>query len=141
MKISTKGRYALRVMVDLAMYDNGEFISLKDISQRQNISLKYLETIMRMLTSANFIHSARGVNGGYKLARKANTYTVGDVLRVCEGSLTPIGCVEDETYCERCCSCSTISFWKGFNEHINNYLDAHTIQDILNENTQIDYII
>lgn len=141
MKISTKGRYALRVMVDLAMYDNGEFISLKDISQRQNISLKYLETIMRMLTSANFIYSARGVNGGYKLARKANTYTVGDVLRVCEGSLAPIGCVEDETYCERCCSCSTISFWKGFNEHINNYLDAHTIQDILNENTQIDYII
>lgn len=141
MKISTKGRYALRVMVDLAMYDNGEFISLKDISQRQNISLKYLETIMRMLTSANFIHSARGVNGGYKLARKANTYTVGDVLRVCEGSLAPIGCVDDEAYCERCRSCSTISFWKGFNEHINSYLDAHTIQDILNENTQIDYII
>lgn len=141
MKISTKGRYALRVMVDLAMYDNGEFISLKDISQRQNISLKYLETIMHMLMSAKMVHSARGANGGYKLVRKADTYTVGDVLRVCEGSLAPINCVEDETYCERCCSCSTISFWKGFNEHINHYLDAHTIQDIVNENKQFDYII
>ena len=141
MKISTKGRYALRVTVDLAMYDNGEYISLKDIAQRQNISTKYLESIMRILTSANFIRSARGIHGGYRLIRKADTYTIGDVLRVSEGSLAPIGCVEDEAYCERCCSCTTISFWKGFNEHINQYLDAHTIQDIVNENTQFDYII
>lgn len=141
MKISTKGRYALRVMVDLAMYDNGKFISLKDIAQRQAISLKYLESIMRLLISANFVYSARGANGGYRLARKADSYTIKDVLKASEGSLALMNCVEDERYCERCCGCTTISFWKGLNEHIQQYLDAYTIQDIVNENTQFDYII
>ncbi|NBK98535.1 MAG: Rrf2 family transcriptional regulator [Erysipelotrichia bacterium] len=141
MKVSTKGRYALRVMVDLAMYAHHEYIPLKDIAKRQQISLKYLETIMRILTTSNFVYSAKGVRGGYKLARRADMYRVGDILRACEGNIVPLFCIEDKRSCERCCKCTTYSFWQGFSEHINEYLDRFTLQDIVNQNQPFDYII
>ena len=95
MKISTKGRYALRIMTDLAIHDNGEYIRLKDISERQNVTLKYMEQIMPLLTRAGYVKSYRGNNGGYMLARKPEEYTAGEILRTTEGSLAPIACIED----------------------------------------------
>ena len=96
MKISTKGRYAIRVMMDLAMNGNEKFISLKDIAQRQQLSNKYLEQIIAMLNKAGFLETARGNNGGYKLAKKAEDYTVGDILRATEGDLAPIYCLTED---------------------------------------------
>ena len=94
MKFSTKGRYALRIMADLAIHDNGEYIRLKDIAERQSITLKYMEQIMPLLTRAGYVRSYRGNNGGYMLARKPREYTVGEILRTTEGSLAPIPCIE-----------------------------------------------
>ena len=96
MKISTKGRYAIRVMMDLAMNENEKFISLKDIAERQQLSNKYLEQIIAMLNKAGFLKTSRGNNGGYKLAKKAEEYTVGDILRATEGDLAPIYCLTEE---------------------------------------------
>ncbi len=141
MKISTKGRYGLRVMVDLAKYDSGEFIALKDISQRQEISVKYLEQIMRLLTMANLVQSQRGSGGGYRLLRKANQYTIKEIMNVCEGSLSPVECVEDKNYCKRCCNCATIQFWKEFYDHMGAFLESHTLEDIIGKEIQIDYVI
>ena len=141
MKVSTKGRYALRVMVDLAMYDNGEYISLKDIASRQDISIKYLEQIMRLLTTAGLVRSARGANGGYRLVKKSNEYTVKDILQVSEGNLALVECVESDTYCGRCSDCATRSLWKGLNEQIDKYLASFTIQDLVDNNSNFDYII
>ena len=90
MMISTKGRYALRVMIDIAVYSNGNYISLKDVSARQEISVKYLEQVISLLNKAGFLHSLRGNNGGYKLAKEPSAYTAGDILRAAEGSLAPI---------------------------------------------------
>lgn len=113
MKISTKGRYALRLMVDLALNNNGENISLKEISARQGISVKYLEQIISMLNRAGYVKSERGSNGGYRLTKKPEEYTVGMILRLTEGSLAPIACVdEDGAGCDRFEQCATFSVWK-----------------------------
>ena len=95
MKVSTKGRYALRIMADLAIHNNGEYIRLKDISERQAVTLKYMEQIMPLLTRAGYVKSCRGNNGGYKLARRPEEYTAGEILRTTEGNLAPIPCIED----------------------------------------------
>ena len=95
MKISTKGRYALRIMIDLAQHDEGEAIPLKEISERQGITLKYMEQIMPLLTRAGYVRSFRGNNGGYLLSKEPSDYTVGDILRTTEGPLAPIACLED----------------------------------------------
>ncbi len=141
MRISTKGRYGLRVMVDLAMYDTGEYIALKDISKRQDISIKYLEQIMRMLSNAGMIKSARGASGGYKLAKKADYFSVGSVLQVCEGNLAPVECVVDEAFCTRCSNCVTRNFWCDLNTHIQSFLEQVTIADIAEKNQSFDYVI
>lgn len=141
MKISTKGRYALRVMADLAFYETGSFIPLKDISERQGISIKYLEQIMRILSSASLVESARGSSGGYRLVKKANEYTVKEILVASEGSLALLTCVEDTSACERCQSCLTNSFWKEWNEHIIGFIEKYTLEDIVKENTNYNYII
>ncbi|MDY5846729.1 MAG: Rrf2 family transcriptional regulator [Bariatricus sp.] len=143
MKISTKGRYALRLLLDLAQHQNGEFIALKDIASRQNISKKYLEQIVPMLNRAGFLLTGRGYQGGYQLAKNPNTITVGDILRVTEGSLSPISCLEQEpNQCPRCGECLTLPMWQGLFRTVNNYLDSITIQDILDQQASgNDYVI
>lgn len=133
MKISTKGRYALRVMIDLAQH-NGDYISLREISERQEISLKYLEMIVSILNKAGFVHSLRGKGGGYKLAKPAREYTVGSVLRLTEGNLAPVACLEhDENPCGRAGQCITLPMWRRLGQLIDNYLESVTIEDLLSE--------
>lgn len=131
MKISTKGRYALRVMIDLAINSNGKYISLKDIAQRQEISNKYLEQIIALLNKAGYLETARGNSGGYKLAKKPSEYVVGDILRATEGDLTPIYCLTEEGECKRKENCKTHSFWKGLDNAINEYVDSKTLEDLI----------
>lgn len=131
MKISTKGRYALRVMVDLALNDKEGFVSLNDIAKRQEISNKYLEQIVSLLNKAGFLKTARGNMGGYKLARKPEEYVVGDILRATEGDLAPIFCLTAEGKCERKSKCKTHTFWKGLDDVINEYVDGKTLADLL----------
>lgn len=134
MKVSTKGRYALRVMLDLAVNNTGEYIPLKDVSERQGITLKYMEQIISLLKKAGFLKSSRGNNGGYMLSRAPETYTIGDVLRAAEGSLAPVSCLEDEeNLCERSGICPTLSFWTGLEKVVNEYVDGITLQDMLEE--------
>lgn len=133
MRISTKGRYALRIMIDLATNDNGEYISLKDISLRQGISNKYLEQIISLLNKAGYLKSTRGNTGGYRLARKPEEYKIGDILRTTEGDLAPIMCLaEKDNKCEKKDGCITLSFWKGLDEAIEKYVDSKTLEDLLN---------
>lgn len=129
MKISTKGRYALRIMTDLAQNNNGKYISLKDISERQQISMKYLEQIVSLLNKAGYLDSSRGINGGYKLIKEPNLYIIGDILRIAEGDLTPVHCIHDD--CNRKQICKTYSFWKGLDDVITNYVDNKTLEDLI----------
>ncbi|MGN1418182.1 MAG: RrF2 family transcriptional regulator [Acutalibacteraceae bacterium] len=131
MKISTKGRYALRMMLDLAVHQNGDYIALKDIAKRQNISKKYLEQIVPILNKSGILQANRGFQGGYRLAKTPDKYTVGDILRLTEGSLAPVFCVEDEAECERSGYCPTLFVWKGLYDTVNHYLDSITLQDIV----------
>ena len=131
MKISTKGRYALRVMIDLAMNNNGEYISLKDISKRQGVSVKYLEQIVSLLNKQGLLQTARGNNGGYKLNKEIDKYTVGEILRAAEGDLSPITCVKEEAKCDKKAGCLTYNFWKGLDDVINEYIDSKTLADII----------
>lgn len=132
--ISTKGRYALRVMIDIAVYSGGNYISLKDISARQEISLKYLEQVISLLNKAGFLHSLRGNNGGYKLAKDADAYTAGDILRAAEGTLAPIACLKDEqNQCSRADTCTTVNFWKGYYKTITDYVDSITLRDLADQ--------
>ena len=132
MKISTKGRYALRMLVDLAEHKALGFISLKDISQRQGISRKYLEQIVTLLSNPDILRSNRGNKGGYMLAKEPNQYIVGEILKITEGSLSPVSCLEDElNRCERNMFCKTLPLWQGLETVINDYFFNITIQDIL----------
>ena len=132
MKFSTKGRYALRIMADLAIHDNGEYIRLKDIAESQSITLKYMEQIMPLLTRAGYVRSYRGNNGGYMLARKPREYTVGEILRTTEGSLAPIPCIEGQpNQCPRKEYCTTLSFWEGLGKLIDEYVDGVTLADLI----------
>ncbi|MDP4119801.1 MAG: Rrf2 family transcriptional regulator [Bacillota bacterium] len=131
MKISSKGRYALRMMIDIAQHNNGEWISIKDISERQGISLKYLEQIVTNLTRSGMLLSSRGPQGGYMLAKSPEKYTAGQIIRVIEGNLAPVACLESETnMCERSTVCPTIQFWEGLYDVINKYMDSVTLQDL-----------
>lgn len=131
MKVSSKGRYALRMMIDLARNYNGEWIALKDVSERQGISVKYLEQIVTNLTKTGMLLSSRGPSGGYMLARPAEKYTAGEILRVIEGNLAPVACLEnDAAACTRRCECPTIKFWEGLNKTISDYVDSVTLADL-----------
>ncbi len=145
MKISTKGRYALRLMLDLAMNDTGEFISIKSVADRQDISGKYLEQIISILSRSGFVKSVRGPQGGYKLAKAPSEYTVGMILRLTEGSLAPVACLEDDVnQCIRASFCPTLVVWKRLNEAINDVVDNITLEDLANmarENISNDYCI
>ena len=132
MKISTKGRYALRMLLDLAEHKDEGFIALKDIAQREGISKKYLEQIIPILSGAGFLRTNRGSQGGYMLARGPEQYTVGQILRITEGGLSPVACLEDNpNQCQRSAFCPTLPIWQGLRQVIDTYLDGITLQDIL----------
>jgi Rrf2 family protein len=131
MKISTKGRYALRIMIDLALNYNGEYIRLKDICQRQDITIKYMEQIMPLLTKSGLVRSCRGNNGGYMLAKEPEEYTTMDILRCTEGDLAPIPCLEDQpNRCSRCGKCATVRYWEGMWKVIEDYAKSITLADL-----------
>ena len=132
MKISTKGRYAVRVMLDLATNNTGEYITVKESASRQEISEKYLEQIISVLNKAGYVKSIRGAQGGYKIARDPSNYTVGMILRLTEGSLNPVACLDDEiNECERCDTCETLEVWKDLAKAINSVVDHVTVADLV----------
>ena len=131
MRVSTRGRYALRLMLDLAMNNTGEPVRLKDVAKRQEISEKYLEQIISILNKAGFVKSVRGPAGGYSLKRKPEEYTVGMILRLTEGSTAPVACLEENAVpCARADSCRTLAMWTRLDEMIQSYLDGITIADL-----------
>lgn len=135
MKISTKGRYALRLMIDLALQDPDKYIPLREISKRQEISIKYLEQIAFLLLKNGYITSLRGLQGGYKLQKKPELYLVGDILRVIEGEIVPVTCLKTQSYpCGRSDTCKTLPFWKGLHAAVNDYLNSFTLADLAFEN-------
>ena len=132
MKIAKKGRYAIRIMLDLALNNTGDFIPLKDVSLRQDITVKHLEQIINPLCKAGFLKSSRGAGGGYRIARDASEYKIGDILRVMEGNLSPVACLEDTpNECPRSKDCLTLPFWEGLNKVIKDYVDGVTLKDLL----------
>lgn len=145
MKISTKGRYALRMMIDLAQNQGDGYVSLKDIANRQEISKKYLEQIVAILNKPDILRTNRGYQGGYRLAKSANEYTVGDILRLTEGGIAPVSCLENSPImCDRAEDCVTLPVWKGLYKVISEYVDSITLQDIVDKNADIssfDYVI
>ena len=145
MKISTKGRYALRMLLDLAEHREDGYIPLKVIAERQDISKQYLEQIITLFHATNILRANRGKHGGYMLGVEPSSCTVGQVLRVTEGSLVPVSCLEDDiNQCERSSTCKTLPMWTEFCTVISNYLDSITLQDMLEhyrENGANSYVI
>ena len=132
MLVSTRGRYALRVMIDLAENQPEGYLPMKEVAQRQGISLKYLERILRVLAKNNFIEGVQGKGGGYRLTRQPEEYRVGDILRLTEGDLAPVSCLScGAEPCDREADCRTHSLWTGFNRVINDYLDGVTLADLM----------
>ena len=132
MRISTKGRYALRLMIDLAEQPSGAIISLKAISARQGISVKYLEMIVKMLNRAGYVKSYRGKAGGYSLVAAPETCTAGAIIMAVEGSLAPVACLASETDCQRKDICKALPFWQGLDEVIDDYVNKTTLADLSN---------
>ncbi|HKM05038.1 MAG TPA: Rrf2 family transcriptional regulator [Lachnospiraceae bacterium] len=145
MKISTKGRYSVRVMLDLALNNTGEYITVKQIAERQGISEKYLEQIIAVLNRAGYVKSVRGAQGGYRIAKDPSVFTIGMILRLTEGSLSPVACLDDDVNeCERCDTCETLQVWKDLSVAINNVVDHVTIADLLErqqKRTELNYSI
>lgn len=130
--ISTRGRYALRVMIDLAEHSGDGYIPMKDVASRQGISLKYLERILPVLAKNNYIHGIQGKGGGYKLTKSAEEYRIGDILRLTEGDLAPVACLHgEENTCERAGSCKTVKMWSRYYELTNNFFDGITLADLM----------
>ena len=135
MMISTRGRYAIRLMLDLAQHIGEGFVSLKKISERQGISAKYLESIVSMLNKAGMVESSRGKEGGYRLSRTPEEYTVGSIIRLTEGSVAPVACLEcGSARCERAEDCLSLPVWIKLENVVNNYLDSVTLRDLLDGN-------
>lgn len=132
MVISTRGRYALRMMIDLAENGNGGYVPMKEIAARQGISLKYLERILPVLTRHTMIEGVQGKGGGYRLTRRPEEYRVGEILRLTEGSLAPVSCLEEgATPCEKRGACRTLPMWTKLYEMIGSYLDSVRLSDLL----------
>lgn len=132
MKISTKGRYALRLMLDIALFGDETPVRIKDVAARQDISAKYLEQIVSALVKAGYLKSIRGAQGGYQLMYAPREYTAGDILRVTEGSLTPVDCLNGErNTCDRAEECVTLRLWKELDDAINGVVDKYTLQDLV----------
>lgn len=132
MKISTKGRYALRLMIDIAMHEGADPVRIKDISKRQEVSEKYLEQIIAVLNKAGYVKSIRGPKGGYLLAKKPKDYTAGMILRLTEGSMAPVSCLEfEENDCPRQEQCATLELWKRLDTAIKDVVDSVTLEDLV----------
>lgn len=131
MMVSTRGRYALRVLIDLAEHDNGAYIPLKDIAERQEISEKYLESIISVLTKAGYLDGLRGKGGGYRLTRAPEDYTVGGILKLTEGSLAPVACLGNgASKCARAGECKTLPMWEKFQKITDDYFEGITLRDL-----------
>ena len=141
--ISTKGRYALRVLIDMAEHQSGGYVPLKEIAQRQEISEKYLESIIKILVREHVLEGMRGKGGGYRLRRNPDQLTAGYILRLMEGSLAPVACLEEGTTpCARAAECRTLPLWSGLDKVINEYLDRFTVADLMKkESDGFDYVI
>lgn len=131
MRISTKGRYALRFLLDVAIYGNGSPVSLRDAALRQEISEKYLEQIVTQLTRAGLVRSIRGAGGGYLLTRNPKNYTVGDVLRPMEGDLVPVECAAGGGCCKRIDQCVTVEVWQRIADAVSQVVDSITLEDLI----------
>ncbi len=142
MKISTKGRYSLRVIIDLAEHRNGGYIPMKEVAARQKISLKYIEKLMPLLTKSGLVEGIHGKGGGYKLKREPEFLTVGEILRLAEGDLAPVSCLEKGAPpCEIAEECRTISMWKEFYEMTNKFFDGITVADLMKDGPVDNYVI
>lgn len=144
MMISTRGRYALRMMLDLAQHEGEGWVALKDIAYRQDISKKYLEQIIPVLHRAQLLQTTRGYQGGYRLSRAPDQYTLGEILRATEGSLAPVTCLEGGSDCPRRFECATLPIWQGLEKVVSNYLDGISLQDVLERANNLaggDYVI
>ena len=135
MMVSTKGRYALTVMVDLAKLSDGGYVSLADIAEREHLSMKYLESIISILNKGGMLKSLRGKNGGYMLARDPSQYNISEILLLTEGTLAPVNCImHDGVQCDKAATCSTLPLWAGLDYVIDQYLSAITLEDIITGN-------
>lgn len=135
MMVSTKGRYALTVMVDLAKMSDGGFVSLADIAEKEHLSMKYLESIISILNKGGMLQSLRGKNGGYKLARQPEEYNISEILLLTEGTLAPVNCImQDGVQCDKAATCSTLPLWAGLDNVIDRYLSTITLDDIIRGN-------
>ncbi len=142
MKISTRGRYAIRVMLTLAEKYNGEYVPLKQISENQEISQKYIEGIMTDLSKKGLVEAVHGKGGGYKLVKDPSEYSIKEILLSTEGSLAPVACLEkDAPPCPRAANCKTLKMWKGFNKLIDDYFSGITLADLENVDLSDNYII
>ena len=134
MMVSTRGRYALRVLLDLAEHQDGGYIPMKDIARRQEVSKKYLEQIMPALTKAGLVEAVHGVGGGYRLTRPPEEYPIGEILRLTEGDLAPVACLSHQaTPCSRAAECRTLWMWSRFNQLTNEYFDAITLSHLMGD--------
>lgn len=142
MKISTRGRYALRFMIDIAQHGKDVYVPLKEVAENQDISIKYLEQITSLLSKFGLLQSVRGPQGGYRLSKDPSEYTVGEILRITEGSLSPVSCLEGaENFCDRKETCTTLKIWEGLDKIINEYLDSITLDKLLFECGVNEYVI
>ena len=132
--ISTRGRYALRMMLDLAQHQEDGFVPLKDIAEREDISKKYLEQIIPVLNRAGLLQTSRGSGGGYRLIKPPRDYTVGEIVRAAEGTMAPVACLEGQTNpCPKCSECVTLPIWQGLQKVIDEYLDDISLEDVLTQ--------
>ena len=142
MKISTKGRYALRMMLDLAEHGGSGYVALKDIAERQNISKKYLEQIIPVLNKSKILKTVRGSQGGYMLARTPDQYTVGEILRLAEEDLSPVACLQEGAKpCPRAAECRTLPMWKEYYDLTRRYFDGITLADLMDTPLADNYVI
>ena len=140
--ISTRGRYALRVMIDLAEHGGGDFVPMKEVASRQEISLKYIERIMPLLTKENLVEGQHGKGGGYRLCRPPEDYSVGEILRITEGELAPVACLERGAKpCPRAAECRTLPMWKKYYAMTNEFFDGISIADLMKNGASYDYVI
>lgn len=131
MMVSTKGRYALRVMIDMAQQTGDGYITAKDVAARQDISEKYLESILTALTKAGLLKGVRGKGGGYRFSKPLEEYYVGEIIRAVEDSLAPVSCLEQGANCARASECRSLPVWHGLEKVVNDYLDGIALQDLL----------
>lgn len=140
--ISTKGRYSIRILLDLAEHRNGEFIPMKEVAGRQGISLKYIERLMPALKAAGLVESVHGIGGGYRLTRQPEEYTLWEILVLAEGDLAPVACLQPEAaVCDRASECRTLGVWQGYYDLTRDYFSRITLADLMNVPAGDNYVI